>query len=350
MTNLDGRLAAPRGPGCSSTTRGCCRGWRSKLDGRPPRTISASPVGGDAYLAYAELTEGIDVGREAVYLETSHFVGDGMRSLMRFTNYGPQPARFELGIGLAADYADSDEVERGERRQQAATDARWDAAAATLSLCYQHETLELGTDRSRGRSRAAETTWDRDHLLMPISSAGARDRGGRAGIDPILAEGRVAGTRRRSFAGARAPLEVLTRRLAVEMPRLTSSNATLVQAWDTATADLASLPFGLPDAPATPIAGLPLYLQFFGRDTLTIGWQSLMATPTLLHDALVANAAWRGTRIDDWLDEEPGKMIHQARGGPTLPPGTRPVRALLRRLGHTAGLPRHARAIPGVDG
>jgi hypothetical protein len=97
------------------------------------------------------------------------------------------------------------------------------------------------------------------------------------------------------------------------MPRLTTSNGTVAKAWETATRDLATLPYGLPNGPATAIAGLPLYLQFFGRDSLTIGWQSLMATPTLLRDALRTNAAWQGTRIDDWLDEEPGKMIHQAR-------------------------------------
>ncbi|HEX3220809.1 MAG TPA: amylo-alpha-1,6-glucosidase, partial [Candidatus Limnocylindria bacterium] len=62
--------------------------------------------------------------------------------------------------------------------------------------------------------------------------------------------------------------------------------------------------------------GLPLYLQFFGRDTLTIGWQAAMATPVFMRDALRANANRQGTRIDDWLDEEPGKMIHQARNGP----------------------------------
>jgi len=86
----------------------------------------------------------------------------------------------------------------------------------------------------------------------------------------------------------------------------------------------ATLPYGLPDAPAAPIAGLPPYLQFFGRDTLTIGWQSLMATPALVRDALRANANRQGTRIDDWLDEEPGKMIHQARNGPLSVLGENP--------------------------
>jgi glycogen debranching enzyme len=108
------------------------------------------------------------------------------------------------------------------------------------------------------------------------------------------------------------------------MPRLICSNPLVSRAWETATRDLASLPYGLPDGPAMPSAGLPLYLQFFGRDALTIGWQSLLATPRLLLDSLRANAAWRGTRIDDWLDEEPGKMIHQARNGPLSVLGDNP--------------------------
>jgi glycogen debranching enzyme len=49
---------------------------------------------------------------------------------------------------------------------------------------------------------------------------------------------------------------------------------------------------------------------------LTIAWQALLAMPTMMHDTLRLNAVWQGTRIDDWLDEEPGKMIHQARWGP----------------------------------
>ena len=135
-------------------------------------------------------------------------------------------------------------------------------------------------------------------------------------VEPLVDGRRIACTSRRLFGQPEAALERLRADLADEMPRLTSSNATVVKTWETATCDLASLPYGLPDGPATPSAGLPLYLQFFGRDSLTIGWQTLMATPTLLRDSLVANAAWRGRRIDDWLDEEPGKMIHQARGGP----------------------------------
>ncbi|HEY7271074.1 MAG TPA: amylo-alpha-1,6-glucosidase, partial [Dehalococcoidia bacterium] len=36
----------------------------------------------------------------------------------------------------------------------------------------------------------------------------------------------------------------------------------------------------------------------------------------MLRDSLVANAEWQGDRVDDFFDEQPGKMIHQARWGP----------------------------------
>jgi glycogen debranching enzyme len=81
-------------------------------------------------------------------------------------------------------------------------------------------------------------------------------------------------------------------------------------------ADLAALPLGEPPGPAAPIAGLPVYQQIFGRDTLTVSWQALLAGPTMLRDSLRLNAAHVGRAIDDWRDEEPGKLLHQSRSGP----------------------------------
>ena len=70
---------------------------------------------------------------------------------------------------------------------------------------------------------------------------------------------------------------------------------------------------------------MPLYAQFFGRDVLTIAWQAAMAMPTMLKDALEANAAQQGTVIDDSRDEEPGKLVHQARRGPLSAIGKNPM-------------------------
>ena len=83
---------------------------------------------------------------------------------------------------------------------------------------------------------------------------------------------------------------------------------------------------GHPAGPAAPMAGIPLYQQFFGRDALTTAWQALLALPSMMRDTLTANAALQGEAIDDWLDEEPGKLIHQATLGPLAALGITPYR------------------------
>ena len=316
VTDLAGRITRTDPLGLFVDNTRVVSRFEVTVNGHPPNPISASPVGGDAFLAYAEVAESERVPRESVYLETTYFVGEGMRVILRLRNHGSQPAHGRLAIGLSADFADSEEAEQSTRRQNGDIDTAWDASVPELRIAYLHPQLDRAVSFGIERS-PTPATWDGETL----SSTFELERGSAAVLEltvaPIVDGVRQVPTSRRSFTSRPAPIERLRAQLGAEMPRLTSSNAAVSLAWRTATNDLASLPYGLPDAPATPIAGLPLYLQFFGRDALTIGWQSLMATPTLVRDAMIANAERRGRRIDDWLDEEPGKMIHQARGGPT---------------------------------
>jgi len=104
------------------------------VNGKSPRPMSASPVGGDAFLAYEELPQADGLPRESVYLETARFVGEGMRTVLRLLNYGPEEARCELAIHLAADFADSQEAEQQQRQQNAEVETTWDHAAAELTF------------------------------------------------------------------------------------------------------------------------------------------------------------------------------------------------------------------------
>ncbi len=290
---------------------------------KAPRPVSASPVGGDAFLGYEELQESEGVPKESVYLETIRFVGDGMRTILRFRNFAGQAATCDVALHTAGDFADSEEAEQGARQQNAETEFTWDETSCELLIRYCHPSLDRAVAVRVDRS-PAPVYWNDGALRVRLDVPARASAEVELAIEPVFDGSRTTCTPRRTFAEAAAPLERLRHVLADEMPRLTSSNATVTKAWETATRDLATLPYGMADGPATPIAGLPLYLQFFGRDSLTIGWQALMATPTVLRDSLFANAAWRGRRIDDWLDEEPGKMIHQARGGPLSVLGVNP--------------------------
>jgi glycogen debranching enzyme len=81
--------------------------------------------------------------------------------------------------------------------------------------------------------------------------------------------------------------------------------------------DLAALRFypfeGSQDA--VPAAGLPWFLTLFGRDSLITSFQALPFAPELAATTLRVLAELQGTRVDDFRDEEPGKIPHELRFG-----------------------------------
>src|SRR5829696_779729 len=305
------------------------------VDGRPLEPVAASPVEGSALLAYAQVPEGPTVPRGAVAIEMSCFVGEGLREVLRLENYSArETARFALSIHLAADFADIEEAQQGRRQQTADVETCWDAARQELRFRYTHPRLDWAVV-IRIEQAPAPVRHEDGALVIGLELAPHLPAELRLAVEPVF-QGRRLPPPRASFRDGGGSLDRVRRDLRAEIPTLTTTNATVARAWQTATLDLASLPLGLDAGPAAPSAGLPLYQQFFGRDILTIGWQALLAMPTMLRDALRLNAAWQGRVIDDWRDEEPGKMIHQARQGPLSLLGLNPF---VRYYGDWATMP-----------
>jgi glycogen debranching enzyme len=64
-------------------------------------------------------------------------------------------------------------------------------------------------------------------------------------------------------------------------------------------------------------AGVPAYPAFFGRDALTAGWQAAMVDRgEALDAALTKLGRMQSDRVDDWHDEQPGRIPYQVRRGP----------------------------------
>jgi glycogen debranching enzyme len=66
-----------------------------------------------------------------------------------------------------------------------------------------------------------------------------------------------------------------------------------------------------------PQAGMPLYPALFGRDAFTVSWQA-----AILDGGAMANASltrlgrMQSDRVNDWRDEQPGRIPYQVRQGP----------------------------------
>jgi glycogen debranching enzyme len=75
-----------------------------------------------------------------------------------------------------------------------------------------------------------------------------------------------------------------------------------------------------------PAAGLPWFMAIFGRDTLITAYQSLFIGPELARGALNALSALQGKEVNDFKDEEPGKILHEIRFGELTVLGDKPHR------------------------
>ena len=71
-------------------------------------------------------------------------------------------------------------------------------------------------------------------------------------------------------------------------------------------------------------AGIPWFATIFGRDSIIAAYQSLSLNPQLATDTLRVLARYQGKEYNDWLDEEPGKILHEYRQGEMTRDGEMP--------------------------
>ncbi len=324
VTNIDGGVAGREAEGFYVEDTRLLSRDQLTADGAPLTPVVAGSAGGDGFLAYAEVPGSAHVPAGTVYVEIARAVGEGLRTELRLENYHAcEVAHFTLAIHLAADFADLNETQAGKRQQTAEVGTAWDEARRELIFRYEHPKLDRAV-AIRVEQVPGPVRFESEALVVELDLRPHEPVELHLAVEPIFD-----GTRRSApahvFGHPATRLDHVRQGLRDEVPTLTTTNPTVARAWQTATGDLASLPLGLEPGPAAPIAGIPLYQRFFGRDTLTIAWQALLAGPTMLRDTLRLNAAWQGSAIDDWRDEEPGKLIHQARWGPLSLLGVDPV-------------------------
>jgi glycogen debranching enzyme len=81
--------------------------------------------------------------------------------------------------------------------------------------------------------------------------------------------------------------------------------------------DLAALRFSprVAGGRSLPAAGLPWFMTMFGRDSILTSLQALPFTPELAATTLRALGDWQGIAVDDFRDEDPGRILHEMRYG-----------------------------------
>jgi len=250
---------------------------------------------------------------QALELKRTRFIHRGvLYETIIVTNMHPQPSTFELSIALDADFRDMFII-RGFQNGKVGVRCGMNRLEQGLELAYQ------GVD---GLSRKLVIEWASQPTEVREDGSGAEfiyrlslAAGEASCIELFLTP--VIGGQKAARHETQAALQELKSSYARWEQESTSVESDLPlfnRLYKRGLQDirvlLTDLGFG-----SFPVAGLPWFAVPFGRDSLIAALQMLPVNPEVARGTIRTMAHYQGTRVDPWLDEQPGKIMHELREG-----------------------------------
>jgi glycogen debranching enzyme len=239
-------------------------------------------------------------------------VADGFREELRVLNHDNEPADLQIRIEAASDFADLFEVKDALKKKG---NYRARVADRQLVLEYQRETYV----RETWISSSSPSDVDDGGLSFSITVPPHGEW--TTTLEVVVSGGHAEGAdqpaRIRGQRRVRRNMERGLEKWLRQAPRLECDWEPLEQIYRRCLTDLAALRFSTLTLPnrSLPAAGLPWFMTIFGRDSIFTSLQALPFVPELAATTLLALAERQGTRIDDFRDEDPGRILHEMRYG-----------------------------------
>src|SRR5712692_9428237 len=222
-------------------------------------------------------------------------------------NHGDRPIAIRLAVGFGNDFADLFEV-RGKRRQRRGKSQSYTADAGEVLLQYQ------GLDN---KLRSTRVLFDPAPTQLSDSAASYRLTLGSKQSLAIFVRiecnpAKISRSPRffPAMLASHRALKAATRHSAT----VQTSNDVFNEVLCRAMADLYMLITDTPQGPY-PYAGIPWYSTTFGRDGLITALEMLWLDPAIARGVLRRLAAHQAKFDDPENDAQPGKILHEMRGG-----------------------------------
>ena len=247
--------------------------------------------------------------KDQMHIERTAYVRSGMlRQQLAVVNYSSEPAQLTLAIAFDGDFADLFEV-RGMRREAKGKIVRSVAGPAEVSFVYS------GLD---GVIRETKIAFDpKPSLLSPTlatyTMVVAPKERSTVRLDFECHSNQTREPKRQFLPGL---IEVRRdfRRKMRRQPALETGNANFNHVLRRSAGDLVMLTTDTAEGPY-PYAGIPWFSTAFGRDGLITAIETLWLNPGLARGVLRYLSRLQATAEDPNSDAEPGKILHEVRGG-----------------------------------
>jgi glycogen debranching enzyme len=239
-------------------------------------------------------------------------VAEGFREDVTILNHDDEPVDLTIRLDVGSDFADLFEVKDALEKKGAYTTNVRDGR-----LVLRYERKRFG--RATVISSSVPGRVDKGGMTFKARIEPHGEWETRLEVSATTVVGGELGTgdggyvRVRSREGMAANLD----RWLADAPSVECDWDSLRSTYRRSLVDLAALRFSPPIAGnrSLPAAGLPWFMTMFGRDSIFTSLQALPFTPELAATTLRALGEWQGTRVDDFRDEDPGRILHEMRYG-----------------------------------
>jgi glycogen debranching enzyme len=222
-------------------------------------------------------------------------------------NHGEAPASFDLTLLFDNDFADLFEV-RGEKRPRRGTGSSKLLGPVDVALDYK------GLD---GKSRSTALHFDPRPTRLAVNGATYHFELGPQQISSLFVAvscNKPAGHKPVPFFRGLLAHRREMRQLTTGAASIETSNDIFNEVLCQSMADLNMLMTDTPQG-RYPYAGIPWYSTTFGRDGIITALQMLWVDPRIARGVLKRLAFYQAKTVDPLADAEPGKILHEMRGG-----------------------------------
>ncbi|MDO3703869.1 glycogen debranching N-terminal domain-containing protein [Micromonospora sp. C28SCA-DRY-2] len=287
--------------------------WRLTLDGERLHALSVDDT--ESYrtrffLVPGEPTHYLDA---KVSVIRSRAIGSGLEEELTVINHAGREMEFTIRVDMGADFADLFEIKNVRQKHGRITAT---VSENELRLTYRREAFHRETvilTSAPGRLDVSGMTFQvrigphdewTTRLYVNTVVYGARGEDIRSNL-PLY----------RGNRGA-AAIETEQNELISQAPKLGCDCEPLAGAYRRSLNDVAALRYeSIALGVRLLAAGLPWFMTLFGRDSIITSLQLLPYLPELIPPTALILAGLQGHRLDDFRDEEPGKILHELRYG-----------------------------------
>jgi glycogen debranching enzyme len=282
--------------------------WKLTINGIVPNILATDDLQYHSMQFFLVPTTGTVYIDATLSLIRTRTIGEGFHEQLRIFNHANQGVDLDVQIEVGADFADIFEIKDALQKKGHYS---YQIAQQQLTLSYRRESfkretcIECSLPVTIKPDRLSMTTHIEPHGNWIID------------LDIMVADMETKSYPLPHQGHEKAALQQQLDAWIEAAPQLESSWLELERIYRQSLIDLAALRFFSKVLPgeSLPAAGLPWFMAVFGRDSLITSFQTLPFIPGQAMSTLRVLANRQGFCIDNFRDEEPGKITHEMRLG-----------------------------------